>query len=158
MSDESAPSWRPLIYVDANIFIDAIVGVSPLRPPAQRLIHELAERRDIAVTSELSLAEVLVRVEAQNSFRRKRAYLDLIAWSGVVSLIPVTRDLLISTAKLRATHPTKLRLADAIHLETAIRSRCRVFASSDKGIRPPVGMHRMQPDVDGVDAILKALQ
>ena|SRR5215210_2573536 len=149
---------EPLIYLDSNIFIDAYEGEASLSEPAKSLLDRLRTREGIAVTSELSLAEVLVRPEAERNTVRKRAYLDMLVWSGVVSLIPIIRDVLYATAKLRAIHPTKLRLADSVHLATAIGRRCRVFVSRDKGITPPIGMRQMQPDRDGVGAILAAVE
>ena len=152
-----AESHRQSLYLDSNIFIDAYEGEPSLSELAKNLLERLRTRLGIAITSELSLAEVLVRPEAERDLTRKRAYLDLLVWSGVVNLIPVTRNLLYETAKLRAAHPTRLRLADSIHLATAVVHRCRIFVSRDKHITPPAGMLQMQPDRDGVDAIVAAV-
>ena len=150
--------WKPVVYLDANVFIDAYEGEPRLSEPAKSLLERLRKQPGAAITSELSLAEVLVRPESERNPIRRRAYLDLIVWSRIVSLEPITRDLLYDTAKLRAAHPTKLRLADSIHLATAIQARCRIFVSRDGRITPPLGMHQMQPDRDGVDAIMQSLQ
>ena len=151
-------SWEPLVYLDANSFIDAYEGEPRVSEPAKSLLDKLRKQPGTAVTCELSLAEVLVRPEAERNLIRKRAYLDLIIWSRFVSLVPITRNLLLETAKLRAVHRTKLRLADSIHLATVIRTRCRTFVSRDGRIMPPLGMRQMQLDRDGVDAVMQTLK
>jgi predicted nucleic acid-binding protein len=150
--------WERLVYLDSNVFIDAYDGEQALSDPAKSLLDHLRAQPGAAVTSELSLAEVLADPEAKGDLRRKRAYLDLIVWSRFVTLVPITRDVLRATAKLRAIHRRKLTLVDAIHLATAITTRCRVFVSRDTGITPPGGMRRMEAGRDGVTAILQAIQ
>lgn len=150
-------AWERRIYLDANVFIDAYEGEPLLSDPAAALLDELRKESGLAVTSELSLAEVLARPEAEQDWRRKRAYLNLIVWSRVVTPIPITREVLYLTAKLRAFHRPKLKLLDAIHLATASGQRCRVFVSRDQGIQAPLGMRRMRTDRDGAQAILGAL-
>lgn len=150
-------TWRPLIYLDANVFIDAYEGEESLSAPAKALIDELRKRPGTGVTSELTLAEVLVRPETERNLRLKRAYLNLIVWGRSLDLIPISREVPTESAKLRAVHPRKLRLADAIHLATAAIGRCKVFVSRDGAISTPVGMRKMQPDREGVDAIIQAI-
>jgi predicted nucleic acid-binding protein len=145
------------IYLDANVFIDAYEGEPLLSDPAAALLDALRDEPGLAVTSELSLAEVLARPEAEQDWRRKRAYLNLILWSGVVAPLPITREVLLLTGKLRAGHSPKLKLLDAIHLATASEQRCRVFVSRDDGIQVPPGMRRMRTDREGAHAILEAL-
>ena len=149
--------WERLVYLDANVFIDAYDGEEALSDSAKSLLAHLRTSPAVAVTSELSLAEVLADPEAKRDLRRKRAYLDLMVWSRFVTLVPVTRDVLYLTAKLRALHRPKLKLADAIHLATASEHRCRIFVSRDEGIQTPLGMRRMRTDRDGAQAIIEAL-
>jgi predicted nucleic acid-binding protein len=149
---------KAVIYLDSNVFIDAYEGEPELSTPARSLLEALETRPGLAVTSELALVEVLVRPEREGNSRSKNAYLDLLLASGLVHLIPLTRDLLLDTAKLRATHPTRLHLADSIHLATAIRSACRVLVSRDTRLTRPAGMRRMAPDVHGADAIMDTVQ
>jgi hypothetical protein len=106
-------SWEPLVYLDANIFIDAYEGEPRVSELAKSLLDELRKQPGTAVTSELSLAEVLVRPEAERNLIRKRAYLGLIIWSRFVSLVPITRDLLLETAKLR--RPSNKAPARGLH-------------------------------------------
>jgi predicted nucleic acid-binding protein len=73
---------------------------------------------------------------------KRRAYLDLLLWSGFVALIPVSRNILIETAQMRAVG--RLKLPDAVHLVSAIHVRSRFFISADKDFdRMPDGMERV---------------
>ena len=150
--------WQPFIYLDSNVFIDAYDGQPSFSEPARLLLDCLRDEPGLAFSSELSLAEVMVRPEAERNAIRKRAYLDLMVWSGCVELVPLAREVLYLSAKLRGAHPTKLRLADALHLATAVTKRCKVLVSRDADIMPPTGMRRMQADRDGADAILQAIR
>jgi hypothetical protein len=62
-----AESHRQSLYLDSNIFIDAYEGEPSLSELAKNLLERLRTRLGIAITSELSLAEVLVRPEAEHA-------------------------------------------------------------------------------------------
>jgi predicted nucleic acid-binding protein len=127
--------------------------------PPKRLLALLRTQPRIACTSELTLAELLAppkRSDALPLQMKRRAYLDLLVWSGFIALIPVTRDILIETADLRAV--TRLRLADAIHLASGIRAGCQYLVTSDTDFKNmPAGMQRIEPDEAGIDHIMKVL-
>jgi predicted nucleic acid-binding protein len=144
-------------------FVFAVEGEPSVAEPMRSLFEALRARPGAGVTSELTLAEVLAGPEVPHSPPIKRAYLDLIVWSKFLDLIPISRDVLRESAKLRfahrETHGKKLKLPDAIHLVTAIQKRCQYFASADKGINTPVNvnMKKIAPDAGGVAEILKVL-
>lgn len=70
---------------------------------------------------------------------KRRVYLDLLLWSELVGLIPVSRDILIDTADLRLYAP--LKLPDAIHLRSAIAAGSEFFVSADEDFnRLPSGI------------------
>jgi predicted nucleic acid-binding protein len=147
-----------LIYLDTNVFIKAVEGLDEDATPAKTLIKALRNRRSgIAATSEITFAEVLAppkRPDALPLHMKRRAYLDLLLWSGFVSLIPVTRDILLETAALRAMG--RLKLPDAVHLVSAIRVRCRFFVSADRDFdKMPEGMERVNCDHDDLPRLLE---
>jgi predicted nucleic acid-binding protein len=149
-----------LIYLDTNVFIKAVEGLDEAAAPAKTLIETLRRQRaGTAATSEIPFAEVLVppkRADALPLHVKRRAYLDLLLWSGFVALIPVSRDILIETAKLRAMG--KFKLPDAVHLVSAIHVRCRFFVSADRDFdKMPEGMERVDCDHDNLPRLLKAL-
>ena len=153
-----APS--SLVYLDTNFFIKAVEGLDEAAAPAKTLIRTLRRQRaGMAATSEITFAEVLApskQADALPLHAKRRAYLDLLLWSGFVALIPVSRNILIETAALRATG--NLKLPDAIHLASAILCRCRFFVSADKDFnRMPEGMERLKCDHDDLTRLLKEL-
>jgi predicted nucleic acid-binding protein len=154
---ESSPSF---IYLDTNVFIKAVEGLDEAASPAKTLIQALRHRRSgLAATSEITFAEVPApakRPDALPLHMKRRAYLDLLLWSGFVALIPVNRDILIETAALRAT--SKFKLPDAVHLVSAIRARCRFFVSADRDFdKMPEGMERLNCNHDDLPRLLQVL-
>jgi predicted nucleic acid-binding protein len=154
---ESSPS---LIYLDTNVFIKAVEGLDEAAAPAKTLIETLRSRRaGIAATSEITFAEVPAPSKAAGVLPlhiKRRAYLDLLLWSGFIALIPVSRDILIETAALRAVG--RFKLPDAVHLASAIQVRCRFFVSADRDFdKIPEGMERVNCDGDGLPRLLTSL-
>jgi predicted nucleic acid-binding protein len=153
-------SSRSLIYLDTNVFIKAVEGLDDVAGPARTLIRTLRQQRaGMAATSEITFAEVLApakRAGALPPHIKRRAYLDLLLWSGFVALVPVSRDILIETAELRAMGTFKL--PDAVHLVSAIRVQCRFFVSADRDFdKMPEGMERVNCDHDELPRLLKVL-
>jgi predicted nucleic acid-binding protein len=149
-----------LIYLDTNVFIKAVEGLDEAAAPAKTPINALRHQRSgIAATSEITFAEVLApprRSDALSLHIKRRAYLDLLLWSGFVALVPVSRDILIETAALREMG--KLKLPDAVHLVSASRLRCRFFVSADRDFdKMPEGMERVNCDHDDLPRLLAGL-
>lgn len=153
-------SLSSLIYLDTNVFIKAVEGLDEAASPAKKLIWALRQQPPgIAATSEITFAEVLApsrQADALPLHTKRRTYLDLLLWSGFVTLVPVTRDILIETASLRQLG--RLKLPDAIHLASAIQVRCRFFVSADRDFdKVPGDMQRMNCDDDGLSRLLSEL-
>jgi predicted nucleic acid-binding protein len=149
----------PLVYFDTNALIAGFESPLENATPIHDLLRHLREAPGLAVTSELTLAELLAPAKRPGSLpmpERKRLYLNLLVWSRLFDLRVITREILLETADLRLASPVKLKLPDAIHLVTAIHSECRFFLSDDAGVRPPSGMDRIAPNRSGVDEILSA--
>jgi predicted nucleic acid-binding protein len=151
----------PIVYIDANPFIYFIDGSEDVASRVRPFFELLASRPGIATTSELTLAEVLAKAQPN----ARRSYLNLIIWSKLIQLLPVTRDVLIDTADYRqvsrearpdGTYAT-IKLPDAIHVVTAIQSRCRMFLSADEGLAVPVGMTVVAPNDVGLVRLMQEL-
>jgi predicted nucleic acid-binding protein len=141
------------LYFDANVFIYAVEGSDDIAGHLRTLFDLLRSNRGLAVTSELTLAEVLPKADPI----RRRNYLELILHSGLFDLYPVTRDILIETADYRriagvskpnASKPevSMPKLPDAIHVVTAIRAGCGRMLSFDRALKLPESMHHMTRD------------
>jgi predicted nucleic acid-binding protein len=147
------------VYVDSNVLIYAVEGVPATAGPAKELIRFLRLQRGLMFTSEIALAEVLAPSRRRGAWplaAKRRAYLDLLVWSGAANLVPVTRDILIRTADLRKAAP--LKLPDAIHLMSAIHARCEFLVTGDADFKSlPKGMKQVRPDEEGIRKLLQAL-
>ena len=150
MTEGSASSK---LYFDANVFIYAVEGSDDIAYRLRALFELLSGTINQAVTSELTLAEVLPKA---NPIRR-RNYLELILHSGLFDLQPMTRDILMETADYRRIanvsdpdaskpHASMPKLPDAIHVVTAARAGCARMLSFDRAIKLPKGMHRVTRD------------
>ncbi|MGA2638613.1 type II toxin-antitoxin system VapC family toxin [Methylocella sp.] len=147
---------RPRVYLDTNVFIRDFEGAEAEAKPLRELFDALRLDAKRAVTSELTLAEVLAPSKNGPELHiKRRFYLALIASTGFIDLLPINRSILIETADLRKV--AKHRLPDAIHVVTAIRAGCGFFMSSDRDMKKlPKGMRLIPPDSTGIATLLGA--
>lgn len=136
------------IYFDSNVFIYAGEGGIDIARAIHRLLGVLMRRSTPAVTSEFTLAEVLARADSI----RRRYYLNLIAWSGAVELQPVSRSILIETASFRQSAGMP-KLADAVHVVTAVRSGCTRVLTGDQRMKVPSGLAIVEADIEGISKL-----
>jgi len=126
------------LYIDTNIFIYAFEGF-PEYADKLRELFEAIDSGDVkAVTSELTLAELLVKPFMDANTQRQSFYRDTIQNSDLLSVCPVSRDILIEAARLRSI--SSLRLPDAIHFATASFAGCRFFLTNDRRITSVMGI------------------
>ena len=151
-----------MIYVDANLFIYAIEGDDALAELANEFFSAMRRTSRMAVTSELVLAEVLPK--ARDEDVRKR-YMDLIVWSDIFDVKPITREIILQTATHRrmttttvAGRTTMQKLPDAIHVVTAMVNGCDSFVSSDRRLKLPASMRAVSADATGIKALLRGLR
>ena len=140
------------VYLDANVFIYAIEGSPDVAEPLRLLFDLFRENRGAGVTSELTLAEVLPRATTL----QRRMYLDLIVWSRIFDLQPVSREILVETADYRRIAQMP-RLPDAIHVVTAIRAGCRTVLSADSRLKLPEGFLALLPNSANISRLVQEL-
>ena len=89
-----------------------------------------------AVTSELTVAEVLVKPLRDGNSQLHVAFERMLQSSGSLTMVPVSRMIWTQAAAVRATSP--LKFPDAIHAATAIEQGCTSFLANDRlfGILP----------------------
>ncbi|MGL4437991.1 MAG: type II toxin-antitoxin system VapC family toxin [Bosea sp. (in: a-proteobacteria)] len=145
------------IYVDTNAFIYAFEG--------EKTDDNLAVRNTLETlgplsleTSELTLAEMLVKAFQENDQARVRRYKALfqLEGNGYFKVRTVSMNILVGAAWHRGIQqvmPGKERkLYDSIHVATASFWGCSHFMTSDRRIRLPDNMARVNPtraDIDG---------
>jgi predicted nucleic acid-binding protein len=135
MNSPLAISAGARLYLDANIFIYFVEGHPAFANALALLFRGIDEGSIIAVTSELTLAEVLVKPLADGKPGIAEVYENVLATASKIQMTPVSRDLLLASARLRAEWGGKL--FDAIHIATALASNCDILLTEDRGIRTP---------------------
>lgn len=129
------------VALDSNVFIAALSPKENHSPIAQRLVQDIASAKYRAVVSSIVYGEVIgVAKETRSSV------LDLPSFfRSLRNLETVSADdnICAAAGRLRQEYGTKLRLADAIHLATALEQKAEVFITNDltlakiaKGIIP----------------------
>lgn len=121
---------RSRIYLDTNVWIYALEGFQSFAQPLAELFARIDDGELVAVTSELTLAEALVKPFQSNQHELELIYLDTLQTSETLTVAPVSREVLTSAARLRAQYPS-LKLPDAIHAATALAQDARMFITND---------------------------
>jgi predicted nucleic acid-binding protein len=140
-----------IVYVDANPIAYALEGPEELASALKALFGIFRKRPGVAVTSELTLAEVLPKKTIPD-----RHFFDLLIWSKVFDLREVTREILIETARYRRMAGMP-KLPDSIHVVTAIQAGCSSFLSSDSRIRLPETMKLIPANKAGIESLMRAM-
>jgi len=125
-------------YLDTNVLIALIEPTGPLTERQADFVAKLDHGEASAVASEVALAECLVKPLSDLNTKAIEAYHALFSKPSTLIAMPVTRNILISAATLRAV--TRLRLPDAIHLATAQEAGCTAFVTNDPDFVSVAGM------------------
>lgn len=122
------------VYLDANVFIYAVEGFAKYAHVCRSIFQSVEDMKLHAVTSELTLAEVLVLPIRQGDVRATAASDGLLRDQFDLTIAPVSRDVLRGAAELRATSNLK---PDAIHVATAQRYNSQFIFTADTNLRAP---------------------
>jgi predicted nucleic acid-binding protein len=117
------------VYLDTNLFIYAMEGLPPVASKLATLFHRFDRGELHAVTSELSLAEVLVKPIREHMTAIRDQYERMISPSPSLDVVSVNREILLAAATLRAT--SSLKLPDAVHAATSITRGCTTYLTND---------------------------
>ena len=128
------------VYLDSNVVITILEHIAPLNQSQKRFIEALETGRISGVSSQLTLAECLVKPMRETNEDAIEAVLQFLENQEHIELVPVSRDILVKAAEIRAI--AGLKLPDAIHLASAVAANCQIFLSDDKGIRMPASVDR----------------
>ena len=126
------------VYLDTNVFIYFVEG-HPLFADALRdLFVAIDEGSIAATTSELTLAEVMVKPIAMSRPDIAAEYAALLARGSAIDVRPIDRATLLRGAELRAQFGG--RAFDAIHVASAERANSDYILSEDRRlvVSPPL--------------------
>jgi predicted nucleic acid-binding protein len=120
------------VALDSSIFIYFIEEHFQFLPIVEPVFSSVADGSLAAVTSSLTLLEVLVHPLRANLPALADEYEQILTQSSGVKLIPLELRLLRVAAHLRAA--THLRTPDAIQLASALKAGCTAFLTNDQRI------------------------
>ncbi len=122
-----------LTYVDTNSVIYTVERHPLYSPILVPLWNGVAKGTQKVVGSELLIVETLVGTFRTANVQQTSTY-EKALYGSDMQLLPITRDILLEAARLRAAIPG-LKTPDAIHAATAIVHDCALFVSNDAGFR-----------------------
>ena len=145
------------VYLDSNVFIAAMENPGAHSDHAWWIINAVEEGRITAVTSEITLAEILVKPIELGDPDLVAAYEQMIVPSANFEVMQVRRDILVEAAQIRARR-NSIRLPDAIHIATALASSCSRFVSDDQQLHSIDNLKAFSVNPFTVDDILAEQQ
>jgi predicted nucleic acid-binding protein len=122
-------------YLDTNVLIYAFEGRSVFAEAVRGIASAIDEGTRSFLTSELTLAELLVDPLRKGDPARARVYRQYLRTRPHFEVVPVSRAVLVEAARLRGA--TSLKLPDAMHVATALVHGCGAFLTNDARIRAP---------------------
>jgi len=122
----------------SNIIIYAVEGYETHAAAIKAFLRGLTDGEILAVTSELTVAEVLVKPRRDKNTKLEEAYRRFLLPTESLRTSPVTREVLEAAAGIRAN--STLKLPDAIHVATAIREQCDSYLTNDERFTSVTGM------------------
>jgi predicted nucleic acid-binding protein len=117
-------------YLDTNVIIYAIERKNPWSDLLRELFGAIDERTIHTFTSELTIAEVLAKPLELGAIDLVATYEELLAPDSLVRVIPIDRPILRSAADLCGR--MRIKLADAIHVATALQCACEFILTNDE--------------------------
>ncbi len=128
------------VYVDTNAFVYFLERHPEFYDRVLPLFEAAAQGRLQVVTSELTVAELLVQPYKMGRADIAATYRRFLKDEGLIDLVPISLNVLEAAAASRGTPGGSL--ADAIPIATASLSACSAFVTNDHRIRsaPPLNI------------------
>jgi predicted nucleic acid-binding protein len=121
------------VMLDTALLIYFIEEHSEYLPALKQLFSKVDAGEIKAVTSTITLLEVLVRPKKVFNFDLEEKYLEILLHNENLEIVPL--DILIArkAAEIRAKYGVKT--PDAIQLATGINHECDAFLTNDKALK-----------------------
>lgn len=148
---EQAMSFDGSVYIDANVLIYAMETDGELGDLARRWLVEIDQGHIPAVTSELTLLEVLPHPMAAGHVQLVDGYRRLLTDRPTLQIVPLNSSVLNRAIDIRAEYGGGA--PDAIHTATALVERCAHFLTNDIRLKLPPELDRLTiPDIASLQA------
>jgi predicted nucleic acid-binding protein len=130
------------VCLDANILIYLVEGEALQKARVLALWRAMMRHGIRVLASELAVGECLIGAFKSGVPEITNAYQRLFSEPDEVELWPVDLKLITAAAALGAAH--RLKLVDAMHLQSAIAAGCDLFITNDTGFRSGYGVRVVQ--------------
>ena len=130
------------VYFDSNAIIYFVERDDDLRRKIGGAFQIIEDNKIPMATSEVAVAECLHGAHKLKSAALAADYRALFDDIKAFNLVPVTRDILESAARLAPENGMKL--VDAIHFASAIAAGCDVLLTNDRKFRSGHGVKVIQ--------------
>lgn len=117
------------IFLDTNFFIYLIQGSGPNMCRTRYLLNAFSMRRDVILTSVMTLGEMLVQPMRNGDRMLAQKYRTILRTPGI-TVLPFLEEAAEAFASIRAEGGIKP--ADAIQLATAATAGCDLFLTNDE--------------------------
>ena len=124
------PGGHKRVLIDTSVWIYHLENHPEFGLPAGRVIESLEEGRFRGIASELTLLELTVRPLQLGRQDVADHYEVLLDYFPNLEIVPVSREILLEAAALRARQ--KIRTPDAIQLATGIRAGATLAVTNHK--------------------------
>ena len=124
------PGRHEWVLIDTSVWIYHLEQHPELGPPAGRVIEGLEQGKFRGIVSELTLLELTVRPLQLGRQDVADNYEVLLDYFPNLELVPISREILLDAAALRARQ--RLRTPDAIQIATALRAGATLAVTNDK--------------------------
>jgi len=133
---------RVKVGLDSAVFIYFLEEHEDYFPIIEPLFREIDEGGRQAVTSAVTLLEVLVIPYRAGDLDLARRYEALLTRSRGLELVDIDRDRLKAAALLRANY--RLRTPDALQVGAALSRGCKAFITNDRDLPRMHGLRIVQ--------------
>jgi len=130
-----------VVGVDTNCFIYYLEGGPWAEELKEDLFLPLEQGRFRAVTSALTVAEILVRPKSLGREDVCEEYKALLCSYPNLEIVPFTAETAVLCAEIRARH--RIRTPDAMQLAAALEKGATIFLTNDGGLPDEVGGARV---------------
>lgn len=142
------PGGHKRVLIDTSVWIYHFENHPQLGPPAGRVIEGLEEGKFHGIASELTLLELTVRPLQLGRQDVADDYEVLLDYFPNLELVPISREVLLDAAALRARQ--RLRTPDAIQIATGLRAGATLAVTNDRAWRSvPLIETLLLPDLSG---------
>lgn len=127
------PGQHKRVLIDTSVWIYHFEQHPQFGPPAGKVIESLEAGKFRGVASELTLLELTVRPLQLGRQDVADDYEVLLDYFPNLELEPISREILVEAAGLRARH--RLRTPDAIQIATGLRTGATLAVTNDEAWR-----------------------